>query len=359
MTRALQLGCSGFRYERFGEMGYYRPCGDPAMHEALITGAPLNIHGEPCSLPSDPSAGFSASVTDLSKIDLIVPTGAPAGAVIKAHSYLHAVRDGDRKSEVPVYAPAGSWLTSVAYYTTSLGTAEYLLWFDVSCEVSYKFDHILAPVDAIRDAGPASPTTSSGGVRIDPPLFFEAGQLVAHTRGAGDGFGPWDFGAYNTTHRNTFANQARYEAAGSLNQSLVSVCPYDLFEEPLRSQYRALFGGFSGAHDPDAVCSATRDVAGTVAGAWFEPERGAEGEGFSIATFPDGQVIMSGPGIDVRVMPGEATYADPATVTSSHCYQGDSAYAFLELLPADRLAVSHGAGTCPVALPADHLVFQR
>jgi hypothetical protein len=50
---------------------------------------------------------------------------------------------------VPVYAVANAVLSSVDYYDSFLGISEYLLFFDVTCEISYKFDHVAEVVPKI------------------------------------------------------------------------------------------------------------------------------------------------------------------------------------------------------------------
>lgn len=360
MERGLELGCTGWRgTEVNGQFGYF-PCGSADGYEALIAGGPFNLFGEACTLPSDPNIRFTEPVTDIDKISVIIPPGAAAGAVIKPHGYIGPVSIGGEKFNSPVYAPADSWLQSIAYYRTSLGTSEYLLTFFSSCEIAWRVDHIITPVDSILAIAPGTPSDSSAGTTVPEPIFFPAGELIAHTRGSGDGFGPWDFGVYNTTVVNTFANQERYGSATNTGQSLNSVCPWDMYDEPLRSQFKALIGGNSGSGYSDAPCPAGRDVPGALTGAWFAPEGASDGNGFAIALAADNAVNMTGAGLDVRVSQGTPTWIDPGIVTTSHCYYGgERGWAFLELQDANTLKVAGGAGGCPAALPSSHSVFVR
>ncbi len=360
MARAGELGCSGWRGEAVDGLFAYYPCGDSNTYETLVSGGPFNLFGESCRLDSDPDVRFTAPVTEIDKITLIIPSGSANGGVIKPHGYIHPATINGARVNSSIYAPAGSWLQSIAYYTTSLGTNEYLLTFFASCEVAWRLDHVLTPVERILAIAPGTPANTSATTRLSEPIFFKAGDLIARSRGAGDGFGPWDFGAYNTTVVNTFANQERYASGTNTGQSINAVCPYDLYDEPLRSQFRALFGGNSGPGYLDAPCPGGRDVAGALAGAWFAPEGAADGGGFAITLEGDDGVMMTGAGLDVRVPLGAATWADPATVTTSHCYDGGQwGWAFLELLDASTLGVAGGAGNCPVSLPAGYSVFVR
>lgn len=360
MARAAEVGCSGFRGERVdGSFGYF-PCGSVDEYEALISGGPFNLFGEACRLESNPDVRFTAPITDIDTIRSIIPSGSPAGAVIKPHGYIFPESIGGTRILSSIYAPADSWLQSVAYYGTSLGTNEYLLVFFSSCELSWRVDHVLTPVDSILAIAPTIPSDSSTAVRPDEPIFFKAGDLVAQTRGSGDGFGPWDFGAYNTTVINTFANQERYASATNTGQAINSVCPYDLYDEPLRSQFRALFGGSAGTGFSSAPCPGGRDVAGALTGAWFAPDGRGDGNGFAIALVADNAVNMTGAGLDIRVPGSAPTWIDPGTVTTSHCYNnGQGGWAFLELLDANTLAVAGGTGTCPASLPVNHDIFVR
>ena len=299
-------------------------------------------------------------MTEIDKIWLIIPSGSANSGVIKPHSYIHPATISGARVNSSIYAPADSWLQSIAYYTTSLGTKEYLLTFFASCEVAWRIDHVLSPVESILAIAPATPATNTEGSRLSEPIFFKAGDLVARSRGAGDGFGPWDFGAYNTTVVNTFANQSRYASATNTGQSINAVCPYDLYDEPLRSQFHALFGGNSGPGYPNAPCPGGRDTAGALAGKWFATDDADDRGGFAITLEGDGGVMMTGAGLDVRVAKGSSTWADPATITDSQCYNGGQwGWAFLELLDANTLGVAGGAGGCPASLPANHSVFVR
>ena len=109
----------------------------------------------------------------------------------------------------------------------------------------------------------------------------------------------------------------------------------------------------------DTCRSASRDVAGTVAGAWFTADRQGVTAGFAVATALSGRVIVTGPGINLFIDPGMPTYADPARITTAHCYLSGGSWVFLERLVDGRLAVASGGGSCPGGLPADYQTFVR
>ncbi|MCI0809148.1 MAG: hypothetical protein J4N63_08335 [Chloroflexi bacterium] len=357
---AEELGCSGFNGVRVEGTFYYRACGSDESYELLASGAPITLSGAPCKLESDATVRFSATLTDLTQIASIVPAGSPSGGVIKPHSYLHN-KDlpGGKNVRVPVYAIADSVLTSVAYYDTSVGTSEYLIFFDVTCEISYKFDHIMSVAPKILAVAPEIPSDTSEGNRT-PAITFKAGELIGYANGAG-GQGAWDFGVYDTTYTNQFANQERY-VKGNMGQLLHTVCPYDYFTEPLKSQMYALLGTHDQRLVPDVECTTTqRDVPGAVAGAWFDTQVLEFSDAkVAIAMLPGDIVAITGIGGDVRISKGQPTWLDPGLLTTTHCYSGSGRWFFIEI-QADgmEMAIADGSGGCPGALPAGATVYYR
>ena len=343
------------------EQGPAEPTPTPTPAPSAPT---TNFYGFPCEVESNPRPVFTAEVTDLSLVNQIVPAGSQAGSVIKQHSFIvlgSDLPDSPIGSAAPVYAPIDSRMISASYYRQA-GVNEFLLFFEVSCEVIYKFDHVRWVIPEIRALLPNEPSESSGTVFFDSPIEVKAGQLIAYTDGTSPGpGGPFDFGLFNTSFNGQFANQSRYEGFG-YDQLLHADCPYDYYSEPQRSAYLALFGTPGGQRVPTATCRPiSRDVAGTLAGAWFT---GNDFEAtFAIADTLNGQVRLGGPDFSFWVDPGEPTWRDPATVTTEHCYQrgtgGGASYAYLRLLTATELAVASGAGDCPSALPANYITVFR
>lgn len=66
---------------------------------------------------SDPSPPLTAPITDLSKIETILPPFVISGDRFKSRSYVSIGRDATGEFyEVPVYAPTDSKLMSITYY---------------------------------------------------------------------------------------------------------------------------------------------------------------------------------------------------------------------------------------------------
>jgi hypothetical protein len=358
---ANEIGCSGWTGRTVEGVGYYRSCSDNGDYEILSAGGTKTLSGEACTLDSDPTVRFSTAPTDLSQIASIVPAGSPSGGVIKPHSYFHNKdMSNGRNVRVPVYAVADSVLTSVAYYGTSVSTNEYLIFFDVTCEISFKYDHLSELAPKLAALAPQTPSQSSATIRTEK-IELKAGELIGYSVGAG-GQGAWDFGVYDLTHVNTFGNQERYDK-GKMRQSIHTVCPYDYFTEPLKSQMYALLGTHDQRIVPNVVCTTTeRDVLGAASGAWFD---NLDFENFSdaklsIAMLPGEIVAITGLGGDIRIDKGQPTWLDPELLTSTHCYTGDGRWFSIEIRAAGmELAIADGTGSCPASLPSNATVYYR
>jgi hypothetical protein len=360
LAAAQELGCSGWTRATVEGISYFRACGDNRDFEILSSGAGVTLSGELCTIESDPTARFTHSPTDIDSISAIVPAGSPIGGVIKPHSYIfNKDAPGRRSSRVPVYAVADSVLTAVSYYGTSVGTSEYLIFFDVTCEISFKYDHISEVAPKIAAVAPQTPSESSATQRTDA-ITFKAGEIIGYTVGAG-GEGPWDFGAYDLTYTNQFANQERYEK-GYMTQSLHTVCPYEYFEEPLSSQLLALLGTHGQQILPGIPCYTTeRDVLGAASGAWFDSlDLNFSDSVFSAALLAGDFVGVTGIGSDMRIAKGEPTWLDPAELTDSHCYSSNNQWIFIEIHDDDTtMSAAGGQGSCPSALPASATTYYR
>ncbi|MAF79792.1 hypothetical protein CL629_01805 [bacterium] len=189
---------------------------------------------------SNPNPVLTADITDMWRVSQITPPGVLMGGVqLKSHSYIW-IEDG---GTVPVYAPADVELVTGAYYLEG-GISQYILIFRLSCEVDIKFDHILEPIVAIRDAFPDTP---KGDTRTDPvgPISFKAGDVVGYTSGTPEAHN-WDFGLYNDSVADPDANVP--EAVGT---DLRANCPYDYYSSDRRQTYFDLMGySLLGGADP-------------------------------------------------------------------------------------------------------------
>ena len=166
---------------------------------------------------------------------------------------------------------------------------------------------------------------------------------------------------------NRFANQERYEQTGDLQYLLHADCPFDYFDEPIRSEFRSRFGSWQG-RAAGFDCDFEVDVVGTIAGGWFltpfEPSGGfAPADwGFVVKIAADGAVDLNGPEASIRTLPEDPTFADPKTVADEHCfhdYKRPDRYAYVKVISNSETAVAFGDGACPAALPDAHQIFHR
>jgi hypothetical protein len=362
LAGAEEIGCSGWQGVSIGLVLYYRACGNTDTYDQLASGSGVTLSGSPCAIESDPTARFTKAPTDLSLIRSILSSGTAAGGVIKPHSYLfnhHEPGEGRVPVRVPVYAVADSFVNAIAYYTEGT-VSEYLIFFDVTCEISFKFDHIAELAPRLLAVAPQTPSQGSHTSPVDL-LPMKAGELIGYTSGAG-GIGPWDFGAYDLTFTNQFANQDRY-VKGGMTQTLHTVCPYEYFGEPLRSEMLAKIGTYSSFVVGDPTCHTTeRDVLGAATGAWFDNT--------DISTFSDAKlsialtegyaVGITGVGSGLKLDKGDPTWLDPDLLTTSHCYADDGRWFYIEIQASGmQLALANGSGTCPASLPAGATIYYR
>jgi hypothetical protein len=344
------------------------------------------FNGLECTTSSNPRPEFTHSVISEEHLGETMPPGLASTGMLKPHGYFFVKHDEETSwtdegwsgypRSVPVYAPVTSWLRSVNAYTSGAYGAqspeppiEYMLLFEVSCEVYYKLDH-LGPLSGPIDALGPFPL---GQIDLDQPVKIEGGELVSYWSGVNPG-GNVDIGVYNKTIEHSWVNQDRY-ADGFHDFWLNEDCPFDYFPAELREEYYSLFvdknsGDMVGARP--CRTSAESDVAGTVQGAWFEPEK--YGSVFAISTSMAGLVLVTfqehaetGGSFDIKIWPGDATYVRPAAVTSEHCYQGylqshqdeGPIYVNLELIGPMDLQLEYGEGTCADRTPIETLVLER
>ena len=326
----------------------------------LLAGCDSSPHDGPANrdLPSNPSPVFTHHLTDLDKIRGIVPLGSISGGTIAEKSYLmNKTGPNGEPLEIPVYAPVDMHLTELAY-RAGQADGEYLLLFQVSREVRIRLDHITDPVDAIRDVGPDSPGNSTITSPPSDDVHLEAGDLVGHTTITTPS-GSWDFGLTNTTVENEFVNMERYRSDEALGP-LEADCPYEYLEPSLQPEDEALYGLQSGTPYAGATCrSASRDVPGTLAGAWF-PDRDVSGGleyGVVIARDFDGEIRIGGLAEGQLFIPPDPeppVAPEAVEVGEEICYHDPEFdhYAYFRVVSDMEVEVSADRGACPATFPS-------
>jgi hypothetical protein len=177
---------------------------------------------------------FTHHITDIEKLTLVQPGGGTetwqGKTIIKSHSYI--VIDG----EVPIYAPTDSVANEGVNYMEE-GLEQYSVFFQVTCDVFYMFDHIHKPVEKLKKEFTKKPTEDTRTSNIGP-VEFSAGELIGYTTGT-RGAHHFDFGLYDTNYYHPYSN---YKGVDISERDRWSVCPFDNFPNDKKKVYISLFG---------------------------------------------------------------------------------------------------------------------
>ena len=179
-----------------------------------------------------------------------------------------------------------------------------------------------------------------------------------------------DLGVFNTTVEQDLANPSR-ASDGYHDQQRYEDCPLDYFPDELSSTYYSMLSEEDTRERVNTTTcrrSADQDIAGTISGEWFLPDKYGPVMAIGTSLLGSARVTYSGmsheqfaEGFTISVSPNEQTYIHPAQVTSEHCYQsadGDE-YANLELVSPTDLQVEYGSGTCADRTPTKTLTVER
>ena len=190
---------------------------------------------------SNPNPVFTHNITDLPKIKMIVPPGSieiyQNKKIVKPHSYVLV------NERAPVYAPADGILVEGAYYFEEGNV--YYLHFQTSCEIVYRFDHIMDPIEEIKNAFPSEPAMTTYTMSPKENVKVKAGQLIGYTvKSTAASHGIWfDFGAVNLTQTKDLSNLEK-QGVKLDERDYQSVCPYDFFPKDMKQKYYSLFGNY-------------------------------------------------------------------------------------------------------------------
>jgi hypothetical protein len=269
---------------------------------------------------------------------------------------------------VPVFAPVEAWLRTVNVYQNYVAgkqVLEYEFIFEATCEVRYRLGHLGPLSERIEALGPFQ----LGYNRVETPLHVDGGELVSYWSGVNPG-GNMDLGVFNTTVEQVLANPSR-ASDGYHDQQRYEDCPLDYFPDELRSQYYSMLSEEDTRERVNTTTcrrSADQDIAGTISGEWFVPEKYGSVMAIGTSLLGSARITYSGMSHEqfadeftISVSPNEQTYIHPIQVTSEHCYQspdGD-AYVNLELVSPTDLQVEYGTGTCANRTSTKTLTVER
>lgn len=352
------------------------PVVEGAEHPTPTPAVAQGGDGQASGCVSNPNPTFTVAHTDLDKVSFISPMIVPSGNWLKNRSYFVIKNDpstGDAFN-VPVHAPIDMVLTGITRYMESamdhqgnlLEQDQLDLEFQVSCEVSIGFDHVKTLVGEGAEVTPAEAVWDTRDAQKQVRVEYQAGDLIGYTKGTSVAH-TWDFIMESTLSTIQYANQERYETMGDLVRMRQAVCPYDYYEESIRAQYLALFGGWAGLMTGATTCLGSPDVLGSIAGGWFGSPYA--GDAFMPADWAlavvhtaDDRVEINDASNSVRTDGSHSTHMVPGLVTTEHCYQDyntPAKHVYLKMLAVDQVAYAFGQGTCPASFPSDSSIAYR
>lgn len=179
-----------------------------------------SLHSGECI--SNKSPIFSEYPTEIEKIRQISPPIMQVGSGIKSHSYINLAE------QAAVYAPVDSKLITGAKYSESFidpSQVQYTFLFEVSCEVSYYYDHLVDPPEHIAKLfpDPASEDTSSN-IRFDS-VEVKAGDIIGYSWS-----GQFDFGVLNNSKEAPLKDFDEYKHS----EKAYADCPLNYYSEVMK-----------------------------------------------------------------------------------------------------------------------------
>jgi len=190
----------------------------------------------PGSCQSNPNPVFTNHFTDTNAIDSIIPPFFAAGGnEYKSSSLVNTI------GRVPVYLPIAGKLIQGSHYQDS-GQGDYLLDFEVSCEVMFSLDHITEPIPAITKLLPSTPQASSRTQFFKPAPTFAAGDLIGYTTGTLKAHN-WNVAVYNKSKPHTLISDPEFSQH---DKNRIFDCPFNYYPDNMKQQYTGKFTGSSG-----------------------------------------------------------------------------------------------------------------
>jgi len=298
------------------------------------------------------TAVFSSEFTDFAKIDALQPIGSITGAS-RGRSYITVAKN----ETVPVYAPMDATLVSIiyAFRGSDADQGEYGFKFDAGCGVTFLLDHLDTASDEMKKYAPAEATTSTA-TNDSLSIPVKAGTLLGYTNGTPQAR-TFDFLVINRNIETFHINPARWE----WEQSLYSVCPYDLYEKELKDKYYQKIGTKSdaGFEKAESCGLITYDIADTISGGWFLDESATDLKGeFLLIGAANGQVDLVVKNDSEKTNLRITDYTPlvlpkDVGIGESACYKGfANDWAYVHLIDSQTLEIASGSGACPASFPA-------
>jgi len=195
------------------------------------------------SVPSCPEPLVMESLIDIALVSSVLYPGQYRGGDYKPHGGFRF--DGKKPEDITVKAPLDARLTLGSRYIEQ-GEIQYLLWFENSCGIVYRFDHLLTLAPAMQklvDNLPQALPDDSRTTRFATSVEVKAGDVIATAVGfaksqnVGFDLGVYDLRQPNTASKNkSFAK--KHEAYQE--QTFYAVCWFDLLSSDIAQKIRSL-----------------------------------------------------------------------------------------------------------------------
>ena len=318
----------------------------------------------------DEEVVFTHQIFDPTQVSSIIPLGelngggsewqATTGVVINIKPAVVAA-----EGMINVYAPTEMTLESYSYHRDprSPDSTDWALIFRVNKNVTLKYDHITQASEKIVAVTTSTPKDRSNEEPPRTKIKFAAGEIVARTHGTKLAKN-WNIYMTDASITNKFVNQNRYQKSQIGYRFINGACPFNYYESAVKNSYLALMGATEAGQSRDCG-NPSKDVAGTLSGAWFfdqsdsNTDEQLDGNFVSpLAIYHDSAnrvIIDQIANTQFRIEGG----TDPATVSTEKCYQlTDQAsraagYAYFKLVGSSQMQLAYGAsGSCPSSFPA-------
>lgn len=294
---------------------------------------------------------FTYEFVDFTKIDAFQPIGSITGAS-RGRSYI-TVTEGET---VAVYAPMDATLISViyAYRGPNEDHGEYGFKFTTECNVAFLLDHLDSASDELKQYAPAEPSSSTA-TSDNLSIPIKGGTLLGYTNGTSQAR-TFDFLVIDRNIDIFHINPERWE----WEQSLYSVCPYDLYTDDLKTKYYEKIGTHTdnGFVKAESCGNISYDIPNTISGGWFLDEDATDlkGEFMLIGSVGDRVDIVvknDSESINLRLTDYDAEILPQNVgITQSVCYEGYSNdWVYLHLIDSQTIEMNSGNGACPSVFP--------
>lgn len=189
---------------------------------------------------------FTNSPVDVSKASAVLYPGQTRGGHYKAHGGFRFDSVADNKVDVKI--PIDSHLYEGSRYIEG-GETQYLLVFQNSCGIMYRFDHLLTLSEKFQklvdDTLPAAKKDDSRTTKFKAETF-KAGETVATAVGfATTNNVGVDFGVYDLRSRNSASSSSSYVSKhqNEGSQAFYGVCWFDMLPGKDAATVKALPAG--------------------------------------------------------------------------------------------------------------------